>query len=238
MDAVIRSARVATARTRLRAEQAAEQRAPAPSAQDVWRSEVEKRVREELTVETRKLYEAERERGYADGHAAGLSDGRSDAVQEVEQIRQRLSGRIDSTVSAMEQAQRAALAQLQGSVGEVAFAAVCRLLGSKASSQSLVLQVVEHACAQLRMELGMTIRLNPRDLHEVSELLRDDARFRAIGLKLIADDSLQLGGCIVEGPSGQYDGGLESQLRRLHAVLTAAVPDATAAGESARGPGG
>jgi flagellar biosynthesis/type III secretory pathway protein FliH len=64
--------------------------------------------------------------------------------------------------------------------------------------------------------------MHPRDLALIRELMRDDElRLRTLQVQLVADESLQFGGCIVEAPSGDYDGGLENQLRRLHAILTA-----------------
>jgi hypothetical protein len=55
--------------------------------------------------------------------------------------------RFDDFQSSMQHAHEAALRSLRGCVGEIAFAAVCTLVSSKAISRALVVYVVEHVCA-------------------------------------------------------------------------------------------
>jgi flagellar assembly protein FliH len=242
MDALIRSARLAPARTRLSENRKVGAQAsgngstgePLRSAQEMWREELERQIRGEIESQAQRLYQSERDRGYADGHADGLAEARDEAAKDLERIHDGLRARLDSVLAALEKTHQAIVSNVQASVGEVAFAAVCRLVGRKELSHAVVLQVVEHACTQLHMETGATIRLHPRDVETVTELLRHDgSRVQALGLKLVSDESLQLGGCVVEGNSGQYDGGLESQLRRLHAILTSDIAVADRAGEGA-----
>ena len=184
------------------------------------RDEIEKQVRAELASHVQKLYDSERARACADGYADGLTEVRAAAEQDLAQIHEQLKVKVESALSALEQAHEAALTNLQTSVGEVAFAAVCRLVGQKAGSQEFVLDLVEHTCAQLRGDVMATARLHPRDIHTLRELLQDrELRVRSLELKVVPDESIELGGCVIEAASGQYDGGLESQLRRLHAVL-------------------
>jgi flagellar assembly protein FliH len=224
MDAVIRSAQLAPSRTRLSEAGAPEQaghRDDIRSPQDEWKSEIERQVRAELASQAQAIYEDSRKRGHAEGHAAGLAAAHGAAAGELQQAREQLRTRVDSVLSAMERAHAAALRNLQSSVGEVAFAAICRLMGDKAASQALVLRVVEHVCAQSRIDAVATVRLHPRDMEGVTTQLQADGnRIQSAGLKLVADPSLQLGGCVIESAAGHYDGGLESQLRRLHAILT------------------
>jgi flagellar assembly protein FliH len=231
MDALIRSARLAPHRTRLseapagrsRGTDAASQPDEALSAAESMRAAVEKQVRDELALHLQKLHESERARGYADGYADGLNEAQVAAMKELAQTHEQLRAEMEGALCALEQAHRAALAILQSSVGEVAFAAVCRLVGQKAGSRELVLDLVERTCAQLRGDVLATARLHPRDIQVLQELLQDrELRVRSLGLKVFPDEALELGGCVIEAASGQYDGGLEGQLRRLHAVLAGA----------------
>lgn len=229
MDALIRSAQLAPARTRLhtgrvqgeqmtsRAGTDKVSRAP----EEILREEIEQRVRAQLSAQLQDLYEAERQRGQADGYAAGLAAAGEAATKGLESARGELLEQVDRALTALADAHQAALAQLQANVGEVAFAAVCRLLGRQAPTQALVLTVVEQTCARLRTDSNAILRLHPRDIRTLNELLHDgELRLKSLSLRLVPDESLRLGGCVVEAASGQYDGGLESQLRRLHAVLT------------------
>ena len=224
MEALIRSAQLAAVRTRLSETRIGD---PSRSQSSRLREEIEQAVRAEFASQMQSLYTSERSRAHADGYAEGLAQARAEATGELERLREQLSARLDSALQAMEQAHQRALAKLETSVGEVAFAAVCRLVGSKAASREFVLGLVEHACTQLRTDAVATARLHPRDIDTLRELLQgDQIRINALGLRLLADESLQLGGCVIEAASGQYDGGLEAQLCRLHAVLTAGTePD-------------
>ncbi len=229
--ALIRSAQLAPMRTRLSevrvtaagrdgAEQTP-QGIDSRSAREILREEVEAQVRTELSAQLQELYEAERARARADGYAEGLSDGRAVAAGELERVQEQLRSTVDGALSALEEAHQVALTKLELSVGEVAFAAVCRWVSHAAGSQAWVLDLVEHACAQLRTDTFATVRLHPRDIRTLGDLLADgEIRIGSLGLRVVPDESLQLGGCIIEAASGQYDGGLDSQLRRLHTLLT------------------
>jgi flagellar assembly protein FliH len=237
MDALIRSVHMAPMRTRLSEARAngesgvmnREGLQAAANAADVLRATLESQIRAELSAELQKRYQSERERGWTEGYAESLAEARKEAAAELAQAREQMKDEATRALKTLEQAHEAAMIRLEASAGEVAFAAVCRLLYQHATSQSFVLRLVRNTCAELRADTAATARLHPRDISTLSELAPGhELRVNSIGLQLIADESLQLGGCIVEAPSGRYDGGLESQLRRLHAVLTS---NANASGE-------
>jgi flagellar assembly protein FliH len=232
MDPVIRSAQLAPFRTRLSEASAAGTRPGAPgtsapalrtdprTVQETMRVEIEKHLRAELATQAQKLFETERERARLAGNAMAVAEAKAAASKELERTTEQLQSKLDRVLSAMEQAHSAVLAKVESSVGEVAFAAVCRLVGHKAASQTFVMGLIEHTCAELRADAIATARLHPRDVHTLRDLLQDhELRVGGLGLKVLADESVALGGCVIEAGSGHYDGGLESQLRRLHAVL-------------------
>jgi flagellar assembly protein FliH len=192
------------------------ERAPHPSAADTLRAEIRQQLRVETDAELRRLADVERDRARAEGLAAA----RSVAAGEMEEARAELRVEIDLALEALEGAHAAALRKLEASVGEVAFAAVCRFVSSQGASRDFVRALVEQACSGLRGETLATARLHPRDIALLDDLLSDGAmRIQSLGLRLRVDESLPLGGCIVETASGELDGGLESQLRQLRAVL-------------------
>jgi flagellar assembly protein FliH len=218
MDTLIRSAQLAPFRTRL------SELRPAQPRLDPLREEFERQVRAESAAQIQELYESERKRAHAEGYADGVSAGKAAAATELAQACERLTVQTNRALSALAEAHRAALVKLESSVGEVTFAALCRLVSGQATSRSFVLGVVEHTCAELRADLNATVRLHPRDIETLGEWLQDDELWvDSLGLKVVPDESLVLGGCVIEAPSGHYDGGIENQLRRLHAVLTGSV---------------
>lgn len=228
--AVIRSAVIAPFRTRLsearllRADASAHAPGVHRSAEEVrldaLQEQIEKQIRAEIAAETQAIYAQERERGHAEGHAQGLAQAQAGAAEQLDEIHQQLRETMHSTLSDLEQAQRTQLAKLEASVGEIAFAAVCRIVGHQAVSRAFVLGMVEHTCAQLRSTTKATARMHPGTIELLRALMQgEELSVRGLTLQIVADDSLQLGGCVIEADCGTYDGALETQLRRLHAVL-------------------
>ena len=241
MGALIRSARLAPARTRLSkaiAECARVAAGPGeprlegaawPASEDpaALRALIEQDVREELVEQGRAALDAELKKGHAQGYAAGLAAAEAAATQQRAEALGELRAQAELSLAALGQAHLGALSRLEASVGDVAFASVCQIAGRHAISQDFVLGVVEEVVAGLRVGVMVRARLHPRDLETLRALLNDPApadlalRMKALSLDLIADESLALGGCVIETASGEYDGGLEVQLRRLHEVLCA-----------------
>jgi flagellar assembly protein FliH len=241
MDTLIRSAQLAPFRTRLSELRAGRsdtrtgtgssdvsggELQPARPALDSLRDEIERQVRAESAVQIQEIYESERKRAHVEGYADGVAAGKAAAATELAQACERLTVQANRALSALAEAHRAALAKLESSVGEVTFAALCRLVSAQVASRSFVVGIVEHTCAALRADLNATVRLHPRDIETLREWLQDEElRVDSLGLKMIPDESLILGGCVIEAPSGRYDGGIENQLRRLHAVLTGSAKE-------------
>jgi len=230
MGPVIRAAQIAHPRKRLtRAFVQQPDRASGPSAgglsgigqADTLRSEIERQVRAELQHGLDELRDSERARARTEGHAAGLEDGLEAAASDLARTCEDLVARANRALSALEQAHRAVLSKLESGAGEVAFAAVCQLVGLQAATRPFVLGLVEQICRQLRTDSIAMARMHPRDVDTLRELLQDgELRVHSLGLEVVPDESLELGGCVIEAASGRYDGALEGQLRRLHAVLT------------------
>ena len=188
---------------------------------DTLRSEIERQVRAELQRGLDELRDSERARARTEGLAAGLEEGSAAAASELARTCEDLATRANRVLSALEQAHRGVLSKLESGAGEVAFAAVCQLVGRQAATRPFVLGLVEQICRQLRTDSIAMARMHPRDIDTLRELLQDgELRIHSLGLEVVPDESLELGGCVVEAASGRYDGALEGQLRRLHAVLT------------------
>jgi flagellar assembly protein FliH len=233
MDAVIRAALLAPFRTRLsetgpvrpvtRSADAttAASHDDSQAAARSLRSEIERQVRAEMLAQNEKVYAAERERAHADGYADGLAEAADVVARQSAESKEQLRAAAGQAISALQTAHAAALSALQSSVGEIAFAAVCRLIGEQAASQTYVLGLVDQVCRQLRGDTIATARLHPRDIATLHDLLPDGSlAIHSLDLKVVADESLQLGGCVIEAASGRYDGALDAQLQRLHALLS------------------
>lgn len=230
MDTLIRSLRIEARRVRLsdarlgHAAAAAPPAEPAPSPEASLRAEIDAQVRAEIAAHAESVYEAARERGRSDGHGEALSNARAQAAEELTSARAELTLRVSSALAAIERAHELALARLESAVGELTWIAVCRLAGQSAFMPEFVLGVARQVCAELRGESAATARLHSRDIATLRDFMGDfppdrELRIGELRLTIEPDDSLDLGGCVIEARSGEYDGSLEAQLRRLHAVL-------------------
>jgi flagellar biosynthesis/type III secretory pathway protein FliH len=218
MDAVIRSAAVAPVRARLPVHppRPVDQR-PDPVAQ---RAQLERALRAELAVEAGRVLDAERARAREEGRAAGLADAELATQAAVSEAEQKAAASAATTLAALSAAHERAVAQFERSVGEIAFAALCRLLAEQVPPQDLVHASVRRTCAELRGDATAVARLHPEDV-ETIQRWTDGGGLRGIGLTVVGDATVDRGGCVLDAPSGRYDGGLDSQLRRLHQALTA-----------------
>jgi flagellar assembly protein FliH len=186
------------------------QPAPAPAAlQEAARLKVEAELAELRA-------EAER-RGYAAGHEKGEADARRELQSRIE--------RFQGMAEQLAEARAGVLAEAEDGVVELAFAALCRILGEQAASREGVLAMVARCTAGAREREQVGVRLHPDDFALLGEATAHQARFSP-------DPGIALGGCIVDSSTGALDARLETQLARLAETLLA-VRAARRSGEGA-----
>jgi flagellar assembly protein FliH len=154
-----------------------------------------------------------KERVEKEAYAAGLRKGELAAQAE-------LAERIESLVKLAKElgeARKAVLSTAQDEIVEVIYETCCKILGEKAVLPETVTQMVQGKLADLIERVNLTVHLHPQDLATLkqdvfpSELTAD--------LRWQSDETIRLGGCIVEGTSGTLDARLETQLVRLKDAL-------------------
>ncbi len=85
---------------------------------------------------------------------------------------------------------------------------------------------IANALKKTSEESGLVVRVNAGELHDILRLL-DEER---IGidpseLRLVADASVEPGGCIVDTQSGRTDARIETQLREIERILLGGSDD-------------
>lgn len=243
MEAVIRSARLAIGRTVLAASALPAQ--PAASEQDADKTigtqgppvvpdpaaelaalkrQIEAELRAGLQAEVKRLVDAQREEAYRQGYAAGHAEGGAAAEKEAAQREAQRQAQWEALAASLCEAHEAAVQRLREDIGTLAFAALSRVLGEQAAAGVAVLGAVESVCREARVDRRAVARLHPRDIALLAPSGATLTLANGTLLDLVGDESIVLGGCIVESEAGQFDGTLDTQLRRLHSVLTAHVP--------------
>jgi len=240
MEPVIRAPRMAAERTRLRPAGGVSDRdaecgsgvAPGPLDPRVLalrHRELEAEVRAELAAQAQAAFAAERERGRELGRAEGRREGRAEAREAVlAEARAAQTGRderLARAIEALAEAQREVERRLEAALGEIAFAAVCRLAGEAAARRDWIQGSVAEACAQLHGETQARVLLHPADLSCLDPQGHGELRLAGLVLRLAGDAALTPGGCQVELRLGGVDATLETRLTRLRATLLAATED-------------
>ena len=175
--------------------------------------------------------EAERmqvlEQAYHQGYRAGEEAGRNDAQHVYdEQI-----STLRDVAAAMRSAFDRYLDDAEELLVEIAFEAVCKILGRALCDREGVNAMVREVLDQVREREQLVVRLAPDDFALLTG--RDAAAFdpaqteeqasnlAAWNAQLMPDERVARGGCLIDSPSGSLDGRLETQLQRLREVLVA-----------------
>jgi flagellar assembly protein FliH len=151
----------------------------------------------------------------------GLAAGREEAgnrldaeyrqkLQSVQEILQTLSAELPKLVL-----------QAEDSIVETVYATVLRIVGDQLIEPKGIIALVKHVSAQLVRPENFIVRLSPDDYELLTAgsgriSLSQDESAR---LKVVPDERIELGGCILESATGSLDARLEIQLQRLKDVL-------------------
>jgi flagellar assembly protein FliH len=180
--------------------------APAPAQPAPPTAAQQEAERRKIQAELAELRAEAERRGYAVGHEKGEADARRQLQAQIE--------RFQGLAAQLAQARAAVLADAEDGVVELAFAALCRILGEQAASRAGVQSMVARCAADVREREQVGIRLHPDDVALLGDATGHPTRFSP-------DPGIVLGGCIVDSSTGALDARLETQLARLAETLLA-----------------
>jgi flagellar assembly protein FliH len=169
-----------------------------------------KTAQQQLNEQAEAVLENARERGHALGLSEGENEGNAQVASQLE--------RLNSMVGALNQTRRTLQDENEDMLVEIAFAAVCRMIGATQSSRDGVVAMVQALLGAERDPSQLCVRLHPADL----ALLSGAATGLDGRINLQADASIEIGGCLIETARGTLDARLELQLQHLRAALLAA----------------
>lgn len=155
-------------------------------------------------VELTDAYADAEERGHAAGAALGAKAASAAMQAQVAGLKA-LAEEIGGTLRTVGHAAEDVMV-------DIVFTAICRILGDRGASRDTVQDVVRLTVAAMREREQLVVRLHPDDA-----VLLEDGLDGALRIK--ADRTVVLGGCIVDGPGGSLDARFETQLDALRAAL-------------------
>jgi flagellar assembly protein FliH len=202
----------------------AQQALQAQAAQEeLARRQAEAAAREaqlEQAERERQLLEARRQEAARRGHEEGYAEGQRAALEAQAQAASRLQTMLDE----LEGGLTAYLADAEDMAVQLAFAAICRLLGEAYATPAGVRAHVAQALASQRRHGALRVRLHPHDLALLAPAEGGTLAWQA-------DPSLTMGGCVVEGAAGELEARLEAQLAWIKETLAAVRRDCAAEDE-------
>ncbi len=164
----------------------------------------------ELEDIKRESYEA----GFASGEQAGMERG----MREVEPVVDRFMTSIDE----FRLVKNKIYNESEGEVIDLILAAAKKIIQTKvAIDRESVAGVIKNALKGLADRKEILIRINPKDYFHILEhrkrLFGDDINFKDV--KFEEDDSIGMGGCLIESRHGEVDARIEKQLELLEKAM-------------------
>ncbi|VVE50526.1 Flagellar assembly protein FliH [Pandoraea communis] len=158
--------------------------------------------------ETEGRASGERE-GREAGYASGLQAARSDIDAQLGELRQRAEALLESL-----HAERAAMREAaESDIVELVYTAICRIAGEGAVNRDGARAMIRHTIAQASPSRVLRVRVHPDDLGWLRETsMAGDPQW-------LGDDSVMLGGCVIETDAGTLDARLEAQLEAVARAL-------------------
>jgi flagellar assembly protein FliH len=102
---------------------------------------------------------------------------------------------------------------------------VTKIIGEAFTDRDVVISAMREVIRRTKERTELVVRISPADwamLDGYQEQLT--AGLNVGSVEIVADERVQLGGCLLETPAGSLDGRLEVQLERLRDALLNAVP--------------
>jgi flagellar assembly protein FliH len=146
----------------------------------------------------------------------GQMEGRVAVEAQSAQLLSSLGEVIESARKAREQY----VQEIADEAVEIVYTAVVRILGQAFEHREAVVAAVQQAIRSSKERRRLVVRVAPRDfalINKYRSALFEGATTSE--LDVLADEQVKLGGCVLEGASGDLDARLETQLERLRETL-------------------
>jgi len=185
---------------------------PAPAAQppvvEISYEEYKQRFAAELDAERGEAHET----GLREGREAGFAKAQSEQASQL----QALANVARSARTRLEQD----IEDLADVGAEIVFEGVCKVLGQALGDREGVIAAVRESVRRARDRSRLIVRVSPADFDVIRQHRNKILEGLEAGqVEIAADDRVELGGCLLETPSGNLDGRLEVQLANLRRTL-------------------
>jgi len=155
-----------------------------------------------------------RKEGFKQGFSSGTATAEKAADEKMANLFKEKSRDIEKLLSTMSNAIDRSMQSLEQSSSDIAFEALIKIIGHADHYQDIARRAVEQVLSQIRTGTQVKVRLHSSDM----QLIQAFSAFPP-DIAFVADDSLSIGGCLVESPFGVVNASLETQLKALRTIL-------------------
>lgn len=158
----------------------------------------------------------------SEAQTRGYEDGRKAAVESVKKEWAEHFAQAGRVLESLKRRREDLLLALEDDLAAIVFEAAAKLVGQTQLQKDRVAPIVRAVVERVVQQDDIVVRIAPADLAYVDpEQMRKELG-RMVSLRLVPDEGVLLGGCIVESAVGTLDARLEVQIARLREVLLAA----------------
>lgn len=206
---------------------------------DTYKDQISNECRELIKQATQQADEI-RKKAQAEGHSEGYRNGLKQAETEIAERSQQLADQmveqrlstvlpavsqlLDEIVSARSQCQ----AEWEHELVDLSTGIAGKLIRKTFEATPEAMTGVVQEAVQLAVgKTSLELRLNPGDLEALGDRVRVAVQesARGIEIKLLGDDKVSAGGCIVVTEHGEIDAQIETMLTRISDELLEGIMD-------------
>ncbi|MBA3537489.1 MAG: hypothetical protein H0T84_12935 [Tatlockia sp.] len=162
-----------------------------------------------------KAREASYKRGFSQGMTEGIKQGKEQVRKENEELSQRLNNLLQTIPMTLSESRLA----LKTDIADIVLAITEQLFVSQQLNKEAIAQQISAALNHVNDKQALTLMLNPQDLADLQKGKLKIDFSQCKDLRIVADESLALGGCLIRCEHGVFDAGIERQIERLKEVL-------------------
>lgn len=151
------------------------------------------------------------EQARSESYAQGFSEG---VIQERNRLIEKEKS-LDSLLQSIPTAINKNRLLLTTEIADIVLLITQQLFINQQQNKETLVHQITHIMTQLNEKHTIEIALHPNDL----ALLQDVDLRQYKNMRILADESLRLGGCIVRSEHGVFDAGIERQIDNLKRVL-------------------
>jgi flagellar biosynthesis/type III secretory pathway protein FliH len=166
------------------------------------------------------------QKGYCDGVAKGLAEGEKAGFESAAKKNEPILKSFQEALLQLQNLRQETYQRIEMEVVDLALAIARKVICREVEvDREVVVCVAREALAKIEDPGKIKIKMNPSDLEylEETKYQLSDMMAQIDNATLIAEDSIQSGGCVIETNSGEIDARIEAQIQAIEETFRNAI---------------